>query len=156
MRKLILLFCVAAVMVACGSSKIERQAQKAFKGDWTLTNIELPSALVDINLFGDEDIKCFQNSEWHFVSNNNKGSYELYSENCSEGRRDFHWNVVEKSDTGEFYFTLKPEIEGTNAQKVKSGYRLKLSYLEGDQMTWEQVGSLDGDSFRIQMHFSKN
>lgn len=156
MKKSIFLLILMGLLVSCGASKIERQVQKAFKGDWVLTNVEIPSALVDITLFQDEDLKCFRNSDWHFIANNNKGSYEIHTNGCAQGRRDFRWNVKESAGQGEFYFTLKPEIEGQNARHVQSGYRLKLSYLEGNQMTWEQNGSLDGQSFVIRMHFDKN
>ncbi len=154
MKKILLLFVCTGLLVSCGASKAERQAQKAFKGDWTLTHIKLPSALVDVELLGNADSKCFENSQWHFVPNNNTGSYELF--NCTEGRRDFHWNVQEDSGMGAFYFTLKPEVEGQKARKVKSGYRLRLVNLDDHGMVWEQIVDFEGKPFTIQMNFVRN
>lgn len=154
MKKTFLVFFVTVLVVSCGVTKTERQAQKSFKGNWTLTDIELPSALVDVSLFQDADTRCFENSDWHFVPNNNKGTYELMD--CEAGKRDFHWSVEENAEDGEYYFTLKPELEGENARKVKSGFRLKLKYLDEDTMQWEQTVSYEGEPFTLKMNFSKN
>lgn len=154
MKKIFLLFVLTGVLVSCGVSKAERKAQKAFKGNWTLTDVNIPSALVDVQLLGDQDSKCFQNSQWHFVPNNNSGSYELY--NCAEGGRNFHWSVQEDSGMGTFYFNLKPELEGQKARKVKSGYRLRLVALDDSQMIWEQTVDFEGKPFTIQMSFDRN
>ncbi len=154
MKKCLIWVLLVVVMTSCGVSKTERQAQKAFKGDWILTDIKLPSALVDVALLGDADSKCFENSQWHFVPNNNTGRYELF--NCDAGQRAFHWAVQEDSGMGSFYFTLKPEVEGQKARKVTSGYRLRLLSLDESQMLWEQTVDYQGRPFTIQMHFSKN
>lgn len=156
MKKTLFLLGVVLIMASCGASKIERQTQRTFKGDWVLTDVELPSALVDVSLFDDVDTKCFEPSVWHFVPNNNKGNYTIENSDCSPGKRDFHWSVKENSDTGGFDLTLKPEQDGKNAQKVKSGYRLELVELDENQMVWEQTVSYDNEPFTIQMRFSKN
>ena len=154
MKKIVLLFVMAGLLVSCGVSKTERQAQKVFKGDWTLTHVNLPSALVDVALFDDADTKCFENSQWHFVPNNNTGSYELMG--CEPGVRDFHWSVQENSGMGIYSFNLKPELEGQKARKVKTGYKLRLVSLDEGQMQWEQTVSYEGKPFTIQMSFTKN
>lgn len=156
MKKPILLFFMVVMMLSCGSSKVERQTQKTFKGNWTLTNIELPSALVDVSLFGDADTRCFEYSEWKFVPNNNKGTYQLFQENCNPGTRSFHWNVEENTETGEFYFTLKKEVDGVNIRQEKRGVRLELVSLDETQMQWKHTVSHEGKPFTIRMNFSKN
>lgn len=156
MRKLILLLVFAGVLASCGVSKTERQAQKTFKGDWTLNSVQLPSALVDVALFDDVDTRCFENSEWNFVPNNNKGTYQIYNENCQTGKRKFRWNIQENKEDGEYYFTLKQEVDGVNIRQEKRGFRLKLVYLDDQQMNWEQTVSYEGKPFTIKMSFSKN
>lgn len=155
MKKTFLFLLLIGLLTSCGSTKIERQAQRTFKGDWTLTNIELPSALVDVTLFDDADSRCFENSDWHFVSNNNTGSYMLNDQNCTSGEREFNWNVQEKTNEGHFYFSLKPEVDGSNARKVRKGYRLKLVSLDENQMLWEETVSYQGKLFTIRMSFIK-
>lgn len=150
---------MTGVMLACGTSKIERQAQRTFKGDWTLTDITYPqnSGFVDVTLFEDASRNCFENSDWHFISNNHKGTYRLYKEGCSPGKRNFRWDVQETSpDSGIFDFTLKPISEGENARKSRKGYRLNLVSLNDSYMVWEQTVSYEGKPFVIRMSFSKN
>lgn len=150
---------VVGIMSSCGTTKIERQAQKTFKGDWTLTDISYPNGvgLVDVTLFGDASRKCFLNSNWHFVSNNNKGNYELYGDDCTSGKRTFYWNVKENSDEGLYFFTLKPADTGKDARKSKSGYRLELMSLDETTMVWEEtVRTNEGKSLLIHFQFSKN
>lgn len=156
MKKLILLFAIVGILASCGVSKTERQAQKTFKGDWTLTAVQLPSALVDVALFEDVDTRCFENSEWNFVPNNNKGTYQIFNENCEPGKRKFRWNIEENKSVGEYFFTLKHEVDGVNIRQEKRGFRLKLTYLDDNQMTWEQTVSYEGQPFTIRMNFSKN
>ncbi|HLS30050.1 MAG TPA: hypothetical protein VK021_04280 [Flavobacteriaceae bacterium] len=154
MKKYMLILCAVVILTSCGVSKAERQTQKTIKGDWTLTHIELPSALVDVNLFEDVDTRCFENSDWHFVSNNNKGSYKLYKNDCQPGTRDFRWNIEENNN--EFYFTLKHEVDGVNIRHEKRGFRLKLVSLDDNYMVWEENTTYEGKPFPIRISFSKN
>ena len=156
MKKIALFLFVTTMLISCGSSKIERQTQKTFKGNWTLTEVDLPSALVDVNLFDDVDSRCFEHSEWSFVPNNNKGTYKLYQENCNPGTRSFHWNVEENTETGEFSFTLKQEVDGVNIRQEKRGVRLALVSLDDTQMQWEHTVSYEGKPFTIKMNFVRN
>src|SRR5690625_2879804 len=123
MKKTILILILAGVMLSCGTTKMARNAQKTFKGDWILTEITYPgsSGFVDVTLFQDASTNCFVNSDWHFVPNNNKGYYQLYQDDCTPGKRNFRWNVQQNSDSGLFSFTLKPVEEGQNARKTKQG-----------------------------------
>lgn len=154
MKKIILLLIVAGIMTACGTSKIERQTQRVFKGNWILTDISLPSALVDVSLFDEADSKCFETSEWHFVPNNNKGSYELF--NCAPGQRNFVWSVQQGNAEEDFYFMLKPDTGAQKITKARTGYRLRLVSLDDTQMQWEQTVTHEGKPFTIRMNFSKN
>lgn len=159
MKKTVLIFILAGVMLSCGTTKMARQAQKTFKGDWTLTEITYPgsSGFVDVHLFEDASTNCFVNSDWHFVPNNNKGYYQLYKNDCSPGKRNFRWNVQqEDSDNGMFSFTLKPVDKEQNARKTKRGYRMNLVSLDNTQMVWEEQVSYEGKPFTIRMTFSKN
>ena len=159
MKKTVLLLLVAIVAVSCGTTKIERQAERTFKGDWTLTNITYPnsSGFVDVTLFQDASSKCFTNSSWNFVSNNNQGSYMQSGSGCDTTMREFVWSVQEiDQTTGLYNFTLKVVKEGENARKVDTGYRLKLASLSEANMTWEQTVSYEGKPFLIRMEFIKS
>jgi|SRR5690625_320821 len=155
MRKLFVLLFAVLLIASCGASKTERHAQKTLKGDWTLNRIELPSALVDVSLFEDADTRCFEYSEWNFISNNNKGSYQILKDNCNQGTRKFRWNIQENQN-GEYYFTLKHEVDGINIRHQKRGFRLKLVSLDENNMILEETTHHEGRPFVIRMSFSKN
>lgn len=153
MKKIIVIGFLALLTFSCGVSKVERNTQKMLKGNWTLTEVQLPSALVDVELFDDVDSKCFTHSDWNFIPNNNQGAYELSS--CSQHRQKFHWSIQEGSSS-EFYLLLKPEVDGVKARKVSTGYRLELIGLNEYEMVWEQRVSFEGRPFTIRMNFVKN
>lgn len=159
MKKAILATVVILVLAACGTTKIERQATRTFKGEWTLNNITYPgsSGFVDVILFEDSPTNCFRNSTWKFVPNNNKGVYTIYGNKCSEGLRNFVWSVQEiDANTGLYDFLLKPVAEGENARKTSKGFRLSLKRLTDTDMVWEQTVSFEGKPFTIRFNFSKS
>lgn len=159
MKRIVVFLFTVALLASCGpGKKIARQAEKSFKGDWTLTNVSYPnnSGFVDVTLLGDASTKCFVNSDWHFVSNNNKGTYVLNNAGCGDGERAFVWDVqVADADSGLYDFTLKPVGEGENARKVSTGYRMNLASLDENSMVWEQTVSYEGKPFLIRMNFVK-
>ncbi|WP_073148142.1 lipocalin family protein [Mesonia phycicola] len=159
MKKIIALVTVSLLLFACGTTKIERQAERTFKGSWTLNNVTYPNSdgFVDVTLFQDASANCFRNSQWNFISNNNKGTYTLSGANCNEGTRNFIWAVQEENaDSGLYDFTLKPINDGENARKINTGFRLNLVSLSETNMVWEQTVSYEGQPFIIRMNFSKS
>lgn len=158
MKKPILLLFVATLLTACGSTQIERQAQRTLKGNWTLDRISYPDSegIFKVELFDDASASCFAGSEWEFIPNNNHGSYTINSADCMAGTRQFIFDVIEiVPDSGIFDFTLKPYGEDENPRQIGTGYRLNLVSLDGNSMVWEQIVSLEGKPFTIRMHFSK-
>ncbi|MDR6301611.1 lipocalin family protein [Mesonia maritima] len=157
--KKILFLCFTVVLIsACGTTKIERQAERTFKGNWTLNSITYPNSngFVDVTLFDHAKANCFRNSDWNFVSNNNQGQYNLTGADCPSGTQNFTWAVQEvNAETGLYDFTLKPVDEGENARKLRTGYRLSLKSLTENNMVWEQTVSFEGNPFIIRMSFTK-
>ena len=159
MKKIILLLFAALLLSSCGATKIERQAQKTFKGNWTLNKISYPDSqgIFKVNLFNDVSASCFTGSKWTFVPNNNHGTYSITDASCETGDRNFIFDVIETTpDSGVFDFTLKPVAEGDNPRKINTGYRMNLVSLSDTNMIWEQQVSLEGEPFTIRMHLSKN
>lgn len=159
MKKIALLIVVTTFLASCGATKVERQAQKTLKGEWTLTKITYPDSqgVFTVNLLQDASASCFVGSTWSFIPNNNHGAYTITDGTCQTGKRNFIFDVIETSpDSGLFDFTLKPVADGENPRKATTGYRMNLSYLSGAVMTWEQMVRVDGDLFTVQLHFSRN
>lgn len=159
MKKIVSLLFVAVLLSSCGATKVERQAQKTLKGNWTLNRISYPNSkgIFKVNLFNDVSASCFTGSDWSFIPNNNHGTYTITDGSCATGDRNFIFDVIETvPDSGIFDFTLKPVGEDENPRKINTGYRLNLVSLSEMEMVWEQVVSLEGKPFTIRMHFSKN
>lgn len=158
MKKTILLFFITILLSSCGATKVERQAQKTFKGNWTLDRISYPDSqgIFKVNMFNDVSASCFTGSEWGFIPNNNHGTYTIIDASCATGKRHFIFDVIETaSDSGIFDFTLKPVGKDENARKINTGYRMNLTQLSETEMVWEQHVSLEGEPFTIRLHFSK-
>ncbi|HET8837542.1 MAG TPA: lipocalin [Flavobacteriaceae bacterium] len=159
MKKIVSLLFVAVLLSSCGATKVERQAQKTLKGNWTLNRISYPNSqgIFKVNLFNDVSASCFTGSDWSFIPNNNHGTYTITDGSCATGDRNFIFDVIETvPDSGIFDFTLKPVGEDENPRKINTGYRLNLVSLSEMEMVWEQNVSLEGKPFTIRMHFSKN
>jgi hypothetical protein len=158
MKRFFLLSLCCFVLVSCGSTKMEREAMQTFKGNWILTDISYPnnSGFVDVKIFNDAPVNCFRNSTWHFVSNNNQGDYTLSGNDCPSGKQNFTWNVVaSENNPSEYNLTLKPIGEDENSRRIDSGFRMTLSNLSQNKMTWRQTVQYEGEAFVIQMKFVK-
>ncbi|GGC79258.1 hypothetical protein GCM10011508_03360 [Flavobacterium lutivivi] len=128
MKKIILILTVVSVLVACKSSnsatstKIDSKSQTTIKGDWKITSVTYPgSEVIKVTSFDLADSKCFVGSNWKFVSNNNKGNFELNSPNCTSYSTPITWFINKE---GQFVLKILDEAK---AKKVKSGYVLSVA-----------------------------
>ncbi len=156
MKKLILFTFLATFLISCGSSKIVRQSKKIVKGDWLLETITYgEKGKFKVNLLDDASTTCFEGSSWHFIPNNNTGTYNMNTADCPTGNRYFIFTIQEvDKDTGLYDFLLKPTDEKRKFE-TNRGYRLQLKQLSDLSMQWEQIVSLEGKPFSIFMNFSK-
>lgn len=129
MRQLILGGLMALAFVGCKSTsatntKLDRSSQVDIKGNWSLTSVSYPgSEYIKVNSFGLADSKCFENSSWKFVSNNNKGEMALNGgADCPAFSSPITWFVNKDGQ-----FVLKVLNAGEKAKKVRDGYILKLA-----------------------------
>ncbi len=110
MRKIIAIP-LLLLLIACGGSRNaaapDPTEESDLKGDWTLTSIDFDGFRdYSVTLFDDTTNECILNSRWNFVSNNNRGSYDVLQPGCNEGTRNFIWTLDDSSK-----FTLKPTNE---------------------------------------------
>lgn len=155
MKKLILLF-VAISLISCGASKTVRVSKKVIKGDWVLSSINYSqTGTYNVTLFNDASKTCFEGSTWQFVPNNNTGVYTINDASCATGERHFVFTIQEvDAETGLYDFLLKPTNE-KHKSETNQGFRLKLSALSEYDMQWQQSVNVSGNSFTINMNFSK-
>ncbi len=156
MKKLVLFTFLATFLISCGASKVVQQSEKTLKGDWTLNSITYgKTGTFHVTLLNDSSPDCFEGSSWHFVSNNNTGTYNLNKDDCPAGERYFVFTVQEiDKDTGLYDFMLKPTDEKYKSE-FNRGFRLQLTQLTEGSMQWEQTANLKGETLKIFMNFTK-
>ncbi len=159
MKKVISITALLILLVSCGGpSKVAKEARKTFDGAWTLTNITYPdnTGTFDVTLFNDASASCFEGSTWDFVSNNNRGTYEVSGPDCVGGTRYYIWSIDEENTPqGMYDFLLKPVNEKYRSTNGDQGFRLNLVSLTGSSMVWEQTVTLEGSPFVIRMMFTR-
>ena len=128
MKKIILLFAVSFLIVACKSTavtntKLDRSSQIAIKGNWEITTVTYPgSNYIKVNSFDLADSKCFIGSQWKFISNNNKGNMTLNSGSCTSFNSAITWFINKEGQ-----FVMKILDEGLKSKKVRTGFILSLA-----------------------------
>ena len=128
MKKIISICLLSVLMFACKSTsatstKTDRKAQVAIKGDWVISAVTYPgSQVIKVNAFQLADSECFVGSTWSFVSNNNKGAMALTKANCVAFSSPITWFV-----NNEGQFVLKVLAAGEKAKRVREGYVLGLA-----------------------------
>ena len=86
MKKIILSLFVFSMLLSCGTSKTVRESKRVIKGDWTLSSITYSEAgTYNVMLLNDVSKTCFENSMWHFIPNNNTGTYTIDDAGCTTG-----------------------------------------------------------------------
>lgn len=151
----ILTLLMVLVLSSCSTTKIEREAEMTFRGDWTLDQIvnDQEQTVVITNLFDHSSPECFEGSTWHMVANNNKGHYTLEGVGCPTNENEFTWFMEE--DGPDTYFLFKPIAEGEKAKNVLSGYKMKVISMDDMQAHLMHEVPFEGGKMSIHYYFSK-
>ncbi|MBD3582422.1 lipocalin family protein [Flavobacterium selenitireducens] len=128
MKQLLMIGLFALLAVSCKSTsatttKLDRTSQSAIKGNWMITSVSYPGqSAIAVNSFGIADSQCFVNSNWKFVSNNNKGNMELTKAGCAAFASPITWFINKDGQ-----FVLKVLSAGEKAKRVRDGYVLGVA-----------------------------
>lgn len=128
MKKIIIVMFLVSIVIGCKSksatsTKLDNKTEVALKGNWRISSVTYPgSDYIRVTSFEVEDSKCFVESEWNFISNNNKGSMALKKSGCRAYGTAISWYVNKEGN-----MVLKFLDEGLKSKKVKEGYIVKLS-----------------------------
>ena len=128
MKKIVIVMLLVGLVIGCKSksatsTKLDNKTEVALKGNWKISSVTYPgSEYIKVTSFAIEDSKCFVESEWNFISNNNKGSMALKKSGCSAYGTVITWYVNKEG-----YMVLKFLDDGLKSKKVKEGYIVKLS-----------------------------
>lgn len=182
MRKYILsiasLCAVLLLMSSCGAAKkggassggnvvnsapSASQWEAGVKGMWELTSVtrqDIPSSYTIKNIFDEAPVECFIGSIWNLPGGNHKGSITFNASGtlCANGAvRTILWSIYNpKTAGGEPEFQFKKLYAGEKASNVTSGYRLGLSYADGEKLVLRMPVPLnDGTTGYLVFNFSK-
>ena len=159
MKKIAILILSTVFLLSCGSTRrIVDEAGQTMKGDWQLTSITYPgnNQNVQVSLLNDIPAQCLENSTWNFISNNNTGSFIPSGMNCDANTRFFIWSIDgSNATTGNYDLMIKPTNSDYKSEMGNQGFRINLTGLSENQMTWEQTVSFEGSPFTIRMNFNK-
>lgn len=145
MRKILGIGLLALSFVACKPTN-DVKAQIGLKGDWTLTNVSYPKGY-KVTSFHVADAKCFEGSQWKFVSNNNTGTISLnHSGDCPDFTSNIVWTIGADQS-----FNLK-FVGNEKAKNVTAGYKLAVENQTPN--TFDLVDNTSGT--KIVYRFVKN
>ena len=126
------------------------QWKNGVKGTWVLDAVsrqDIPQAYTIKNIFDEAPVDCFIGSVWNLPTGNYKGSITFNSTGtlCATGAvRTIIWSIFNpKNVGGEPEFQFKKLYAGDKASNVTTGYRLGLSYADGEKLTMKMPVDLD-------------
>lgn len=183
MRKFILSVCTAFALVmllaSCGAQKkssagvagsssvgndgpTAREWRNGLKGTWVLNSVDrenIPSAYTIKNVFDEAPVDCFIGSEWHLPGGNYQGSISFNASGslCADGAvRTIVWTVYDGANEGLHpQFQLKKLYAGEKARNVTTGYRMDLSYSDGQSLVMRMPIPLDDGTGNLVFNFTR-
>lgn len=157
MKKGFMLILLTIVMAACKSTsvtntKLDDKTEQLLRGEWTLTSVNYPgSDYIKVTSFQLADSKCFVNSQWKFVSNNNKGSLALSDASCAAFESPITWFINKEGK-----FVMKVLNADGKAKKVKEGYVLSIKNASNSSFQLVDQISVGGKLTEVVYQFNKN
>lgn len=127
MKKVVLIVLFSVFLFSCKSTspvetKLDMKTEVALKGDWNVVSVTYPgSDYIKVTSFDLVDSKCFVGSTWKFVSNNNRGHFDLIGSGCSAYSSDITWYI---NKDGQYVMKI---LNAEKAKNVDQGYVLKVA-----------------------------
>lgn len=128
MKKIIFAILFSTTLIGCKTqsvtnTKLDNKLERTIKGSWVISAVTYPGQdMIKVNAFEIADTKCFVNSAWSFISNNNKGKMALTSANCPTFASEITWFINQEGQ-----FVMKMLSEGIKSKKVREGYVLRVA-----------------------------
>ncbi len=138
------------------------QWRSGLKGKWVLNSVDredIPAAYTIKNIFDEAPVDCFVGSVWNLPGGNYRGSITFNTSGtlCADGAvRTIVWSVFDdKSGAQHPQFQFKKIYSGEKASNVTSGYRLNLSYSDGQSLVMRMPIPLDNGTGYLVLNFTK-
>ena len=175
------LFAVVLLLASCGAQKKSSmgggsastgaiqndgpsasQWRSGLKGKWVLNSVDredIPAAYTIKNIFDEAPVDCFVGSVWTLPTGNYRGSiaFNAAGNLCADGAvRAIVWSVYDGAKEGLYpQFQFKKIYSGEKASNVTSGYRLNLSYSDGQSLIMRMPIPLDNGTGNLVFNFSR-
>ena len=136
------------------------QWRSGLKGQWVLNSVDredIPAAYTIKNIFDEAPVDCFIGSIWNLPGGNYRGSISFNAAGtlCADGAaRTIVWSVYEDNATNP-QFQFKKVYAGDKAKNVTSGYRLNLSYSDGQSLVMKLPVPLDNGTGHLVLNFTR-
>lgn len=156
MKKAILILSIGALFLSScksnTSTKLDMKSEYAIKGDWVVSKVEYPgSSVINVRSFDVADSKCFENSQWSFVSNNNTGKMMLAKNGCPSFSSNITWFVNKEGN-----MVMKFINDGMKSKNVASGYVLKVANQTETSFDLIENINVGGQNKELKYHFVKS
>lgn len=158
MKKSLLFSLLALVFFSCKTSqssintKLDNKTEVALKGNWVLTSVDFPgSQFMKVTSFHVADSKCFEGSQWSFISNNNKGQMKLYQNNCIDYESQITWYINKDG-----FMVLKFLTDGIKSKHTETGYVLKLTSVSENSFQLTDKLNVSGQIVNLTYNFNRN
>lgn len=183
MRKHILslvsLFVVIALLSSCGAQRKDggystgstssttasgpsaSQWRNGVKGTWVLNSVtrqDIPQSYTIKNIFDEAPVDCFIGSVWNLPTGNYKGSISFNASGtlCANGAvRTIIWSIFDPKNGSNPEFQFKKLYAGDKASNVTTGYRLGLSFADGQTLTMKMPVDLDNGTGYLIFNFTR-
>ena len=155
MKKFITVLLLAFAALSCKvptatSGKLDNKTEVALKGNWAISSVTYPgSDYLKVKSFDLADSQCLVNSNWKFVSNNNKGTMALNSASCTSFSSAITWFI---NKDGEFVMKI---LDNQKAKKVTSGYVLRVANVAESSFQLIDKINVGGKNVEIVYNFSR-
>lgn len=128
---------VIFLLASCATSKEARTDKRMADGKWQLQSIttEGITGRVNVQLFNEENLNCFVESDWSFNDANSLGSYTISknSNECTAVKRNIRWSIYEaKNEPKQFQF--KRLDDKLKAMDNGDGFRFTIAQLDESRM----------------------
>ncbi|WP_378174198.1 lipocalin [Aquimarina sp. SS2-1] len=145
---------------SCGASdQLTRAAESSINGVWILKEVNFDTeskGTYTVTILDNIPLRCIENTNWEFISNNNTGSYALSGSACNKtGIYNFIWSVPKEMYGFNHSILLKPVNAKMKSEINNKGYRMQLFELAENRMTWGYDMIVNGKKFTIKLNFDK-
>ncbi|MBU3011942.1 lipocalin family protein [Polaribacter vadi] len=158
MKKNLIFLLFLATMISCKSTsvvntKVDNKTERILKGNWTITSVNYPgSDYINVESFYLADSKCFVNSNWNFISNNNKGDMKLNNSSsaCIDYSSPITWYLNKE---GQFVLKFTNDYK---AKEVSNGFVLTINNVTETSFDLVDKINVAGSIKNITYTFQKN